>query len=48
MGKAKLLGHLKDKVEHSGAIAVDHTVEAEREIAEIFGPTPHLIEPAHG
>jgi phage terminase small subunit len=48
MGKAKLLGHLKDKVEHSGAIAVDHTVEAEREIAEIFGPTPHLIEPTHG
>jgi phage terminase small subunit len=48
LGMAKVLGMLKDKVEHSGAIAVDHTVEAEREIAEIFGPTPHLIEPTHG
>lgn len=38
----------KREVEHSGAVAIDHTVEARREIAELFGPTPHLIEQKHG
>jgi hypothetical protein len=33
----------KREVEHSGAVAVDHTIAAKREIDEIFGPTPHLV-----
>lgn len=34
----------KREVEHSGAVQIDHTVAAREEIADIFGPTPHLIE----
>jgi hypothetical protein len=40
MGMGKLLGHLKDKVEHSGSIGspADHEAAAVAEVAEIFGP----------
>jgi hypothetical protein len=40
----KLLGHLKDKVEHSGSIGspADHEAAAVAEIDEIFGP-PRLV-----
>lgn len=34
----------KQQVEHTGSVAVNHRLEAERELEEIFGPTPHLIE----
>jgi hypothetical protein len=37
MGLAKLFGHLKERVEHSGAVQVDHTAEARAELAEMFG-----------
>lgn len=36
------------RIEHSGSVAVDHTIAARSEIEEIFGPTPHLIEAQHG
>jgi hypothetical protein len=44
MGMGKLLGHLKDKVEHSGSIGspADHEAAAVAEIDEIFGP-PRLV-----
>lgn len=46
MGIAKLLGHLKDRVEHSGPDGgpIEHVAAAKQELAELFGPTPHLIE----
>ena len=34
----------KREVEHSGQVAVDHTIEAKREVEAVFGPTPYLIE----
>jgi hypothetical protein len=49
LGMAKVLGFLKDKIEHSGPDGgpIDHRVSARAEIEDIFGPTPHLIE-KHG
>lgn len=50
MGMAKLCGHLKDKVEHSGPDGgpIEHKEAARREVEELFGPTPHLIEARNG
>lgn len=48
MGVAKVLGFLKEKIEHSGEVTVNHDEVARQEIADIFGPTPHLIENASG
>jgi hypothetical protein len=44
MGMGKLLGHLKDKVEHSGSIGslADHEAAAEAEVSELFG-APRLV-----
>jgi hypothetical protein len=44
MGMGKLLGHLKDKVEHSGSIGspAEHEAAAEAEVAELFG-APRLV-----
>lgn len=33
----------KQAVEVSGYVQVDHTIEARRELADLFGPTPHEI-----
>lgn len=39
----------KQAVEFSGSVQVNHMVEAQAEVAELFGPTPHLIDlQAHG
>lgn len=38
----------KQQIEHTGTVGIDHTVEARREIDEIFGPTPVLIEATGG
>jgi phage terminase small subunit len=44
MGMGKLLGHLKDKVEHSGTIGspADHEAAASSEVEELFG-APRLV-----
>lgn len=42
LGIAKVLGLLKDKVEHSGNVTVDHSTAAEAEVQDIFGP-PRLV-----
>jgi phage terminase small subunit len=44
MGMGKLLGHLKDKVEHSGTIGspADHEAEAVAEVTDLFG-APRLV-----
>jgi phage terminase small subunit len=44
MGMGKLLGHLKDKVEHSGSIGspAEYEAAAEAEVAELFG-APRLV-----
>jgi hypothetical protein len=49
LGMAKVLGFLKEKVEHSGPDGgpIEHKAAAQAEIAEMFGPTPHLIEEGH-
>jgi hypothetical protein len=38
----------KHEIDHSGTVTVDHREAAQAEVQEIFGPTPHLIEPANG
>jgi hypothetical protein len=45
MGIAKLLGHLKDKVELTGKDGgpLQYQETAKADIADIFGPTPHEI-----
>jgi phage terminase small subunit len=50
LGQAKVLGFLKDKIEHSGPDGgpIEHRAAAQSEVDELFGPTPHLIEQAHG
>lgn len=48
MGVAKVLGFLKERIEHSGEVTVNHEEIARQEVADIFGPTPHLIESANG
>jgi hypothetical protein len=49
LGMAKVLGFLKDKVEHSGDVTMNHKSAARAEIEDLFGPTPHLItEQKHG
>lgn len=49
MGIAKLLGFLKERVEHSGPDGgpIEHKAAARSEIEDLFGPTPHLIEAKH-
>jgi hypothetical protein len=44
MGMGKLLGHLKDKVEHSGpnGTPIEYRTVAQAEIDEMFGP-PRLV-----
>jgi phage terminase small subunit len=46
LGIAKVLGMLKDKVEHSGPEGnpIEYRIAAVAEVEELFGPTPHLIE----
>jgi hypothetical protein len=45
LGMAKVLGFLKDKVEHSGPDGgpIEHHNAAKAEIEDLFGPTPHEI-----
>jgi hypothetical protein len=38
----------KQEIDHSGRVIVDHREAAREELDELFGPTPHLIEPTHG
>lgn len=38
---------LQVNADHSGHIVIDRAA-AEAELADIFGPTPHLIEATHG
>jgi hypothetical protein len=50
MGLAKLAGHLREKLELTGKDGgpLEYREAAEREIAELFGPTPIEVIPKRG